>query len=81
MTVSPVPVRVGTPCQIIFNIPESELKDCYITVYSVLGEKVYENHRLKPVTEVRGLKQGYYIVQLSDVNNRYRQARKIIVID
>jgi len=81
MVVSPNPVRVGEPCQIKFNIPDGELKDCYIIVYSSLGEKIVEDHQLKPVTEIHNLRQGYYIIQLLGVNNQYRQTRNFVVID
>jgi len=81
MTISPVPVLKGKTCKIIFNLPSDELKDCYLVIFSTSGEKVYENHRLKPVMEIRGLQQGHYIVRLSDVNNRNRQMGRIMVVD
>ena len=81
MIISPNPVRVGESCKVTFNMPDDELKDCYIVIYSVLGEKVYENHRLSPVMEIRGLRAGYYITLLSNTNNRIHQTRKFIVIN
>ena len=79
MSVTPNPVRAGESFRIILLVYDSDLRDCNITIYSLLGEKVYENHQLTTVVEVSGLSQGYYIVQLSDMNNKYRQIRKVIV--
>ena len=60
-------------------MPDDELKDYYIVIYSVLGKKVYENHRLIPVMEIKGLLSGYYIIQLSKVNRGNYQTEKLIV--
>ena len=81
MIISPNPVRVGESFIVKFDIPGDALKDFHIVIYSVLGEKVYENHRLTPVVEIKGLRQGSYIVRLSDANNVNYQTRKLIVIN
>ena len=81
MIISPVPVRVGEPCIVRFNLPNDALKDFYLVVYSALGEKVYENHRLTPEMEIRGLRPGYYIMLLSEASTGNYQTRKVVVID
>jgi len=81
MYISPNPVRASEPCNIRLDIPVEGLKDFYIAIYSTLGEKVYENHQLQPILEIRGLQPGIYIVWLSDVSGRNHQTRKIVVLD
>ena len=81
MFISPNPVRSGKPCKVLFNIPDNALKDFYISVYSTSGEKVYENQRLIPVVEITGLRQGSYIIRLSDIKGRNYHTQKIIVIN
>jgi hypothetical protein len=81
MSVTPNPARAGESFRVILSVPDADLKDCSIAVYSLLGEKVYEIRQLTEIVEVPGLSQGTYIVQLSDMNNKYRQTRKVIVRD
>ena len=79
MTISPNPVHSGKPCKVMFNIPDNTLKDACIAIYSTSGQKVYENHRLTPVLEISGLRQGTYIIRLFGVNGKNYQTQKIIV--
>jgi len=81
MVVSPIPVRVGKPCKISFNLPDGNLKDYDIAVYSILGQRVYENRRLSPVIEIHGLHQGQYIVRMLNKNNGNHQTQKIFVVN
>lgn len=81
MIVSPNPVRVGEPCVIRLDMSGNSLRNSHIAVYSVLGEKVYENHRLMPVMEIQNLKQGYYIIKLWDVKKGEHQTKKVLVMN
>ena len=81
MIAFPNPIRVGEEFKIRFDIPIELLKEYYITIHTVLGEKVYENHTLQPVVKVQNLRQGYYIIRLSNLYNKNYQTQKIMVIN
>jgi len=81
MTIAPNPVHAGESLKIKLDIPYNSLPDFHIVIYSILGEKVYENHRLEPNMEVQILKQGYYLIRLSDISSMNYQTLKVMVIN
>jgi hypothetical protein len=81
MVVSPNPVHAGESCHVLFNVPEEELDKFHLVIYSILGEKAVEIHRLKSQTRIENLHRGVYIIQLQDTHNANCQTQKVIVIN